>query len=77
MISRPSTHYSLEKKIEFEDGTTAHIYRVPNKNYFMPHPGGGNSYNTEADAAAAAYFYKKHKLVRKKGKGEEYDSFTF
>ena len=70
MISRPHYMYELKKTIRFNDGTTADIYKVKNKEgYYW---GGKTSYKTEADAAAAAYFYKKYELVRKKGKGEEH-----
>lgn len=69
MLSRPSTFYSLEKKIRFSDGTTSEIYKVEGRENYW---GGDAAYSNEADAAAAEYFYKKHNLKRKTGQTERH-----
>ena len=69
---RPNVFYKLQKTIRFEDGTKSQIHKVPDENNYY---GGYGAYSTEADAAAAEYFYKKHHVERKKGKTREVSIF--
>lgn len=64
-LNRPTIFHKLMKTIRFKDGTRVEIYKVPDSDNFL---GGYHEYGTEADAAAAGYFAKKHHLERKKGK---------
>lgn len=71
-LSRPNVFYKLQKIIRFKDGTKSRIHKVPDENNYY---GGYGAYSTEADAAAAEYFYKKHHVERKKGKTREVSIF--
>ena len=71
-MSRPNVFYKLQKTIRFKDGTKSEIHKVPDDNNYY---GGYGAYSTEADAAAAEYFFKKHHVERKKGKTREVSIF--
>lgn len=66
ILSQPRTFYTHMKKVKFDDGTEGKIYINISKDKYCTD--NGDRYETEADAAAAEYFYKKHNVKREKGK---------
>ena len=59
------------KDITFSDETRGTIYQGAGENFYRVDRGIGTSdakYETETDAIAAEYFYKKYKATREKGR---------